>query len=212
MPVNNTNDKEANVAEVKDKDKNATAWEQLLQLEEEVDKARLAATKAGAKLKTANDEVNALLDERRRLAFNDKRLVDHRGNAADVPDNPVAAIDAKLAKVDLEDLALRYRHAKDLEELAMNEVHRFIVPVFWELVDSLRPEAEAAVENVRTKMAEAHEAVEEWMGVYRRSIGLTHPMGDVNGQDVPGVEHASALAKAVRNIELPLPLPVRRQV
>jgi hypothetical protein len=207
VPVND-NDKEADMA-VKDKDK-TNAWDQLLKVEEEVDKARLAASEAGHKLQQANDERNALLDERRRLAFNDARLVDHRGNPSDVPDNPVAAIDAKLVTYDMEDLALRYQHAKGLEEQAMAAVHAFIVPVFWELVDSLRPEAEAAVENVRTKMAEAHEAVEEWIGVYRRSVGLTHPMGDVDGRDVPGVEHASALAKSVRDIELPLPLPVRR--
>lgn len=193
------------MAKVKDK-----AWDELLKLEADVDKARLAASEAGAKLKTANDEVNGLLDERRRLGFNDKRLVDHRGNAADVPDNPVAAIDAKLADYDLEDLALRYRHAKDLEAQLMDEVYRFIEPRLWELVESLRPEAEAAVENVKATMAAAHDAIEAWIDVWRRSVGLTHPVEGVDSRDVPGVEHASALAKAVRDVELPVPLPVRR--
>jgi hypothetical protein len=187
-------------------------WDELLRLEELVSKARAEADEAGHQLKRNTDEATALLDERRRLAFNDKTLVDHRGYPTDVPDNPVKAIDAKLQDFDLEDDQLRYRHAKALEAQRMDEVHRFIEPVFWELVEHLQPEAESVVERVKTAMAEAHEAVEAWFAVYRRVIGLTHPVHGVDGRDVPGADHASALAKAVRDVELPVPLPVRRDV
>lgn len=189
-----------------------TTWDELLQLEEQVAKARTEADEAGRRLKRNTDEVTALLDERRRLAFHDKTLVDHRGNPSDVPDNPIKAIDAKLQEYDLEDDQLRYRHAKGVEAQRMDEVHRFIEPVFWELVDHMKPEAEAVVERVKTAMAEAHEAVEAWFAVYRRAVGLTHPVHGVDGRDVPGADHASALAKAVRDVELPAPLPVRRDV
>ena len=194
---------------VKD-EKRTSAWDQLLQLEEEVDKARKAANEAGRELKAKGDEVNALLDQRGRLAYNDKRLVDHRGHASDVPDNPIREIDAKLAEYDLEDSTLRYQHSKDLLAQAEQEVHRFIVPVFWELIEAMTPEAEHASERVRQAMAEAHDAVEGWIDTYRRVMGLTAPMADVDGRDIPGLEHASALAKAVREVELPVPLPVRR--
>ena len=194
---------------VKDK-KRTSAWDQLLQFEEEVDKARQAANEAGQELKRKGDEVNALLDQRGKLAYNDKRLVDHRGHASDLPDNPIREIDAKLAEYDLEDAALRYQHAKDLLAQAEQEVHRFIVPVFWELIEAVTPEAEHAAEQVKVKMAEAHDAVEAYIDVVRRVMGLTAPMADVDGRDIPGLEHASALAKAVREIELPVPVPVRR--
>lgn len=193
--------------------KNKTeTWEQLIELEGHVAKAREEANWAGHQLKRSTDEANALLDQRRRLAYSDKTLVDHRGHASDVPDNPIKAIDKKLQAYDIEDDQLRYRHAKEVEAQRMDEVHRFIEPVFWELVENLRPEAESVVERVKTAMGEAHAAVEEWVGVYRRVVGLTHPVQGVDGRDIPGIEHASALAKAVREVELPVPLPVRRDV
>lgn len=191
-------------------DKRGIAWDQLLQMEEEVNRARQAANEAGQKLRRTTDEVNALLDQRGRLAYNDKRLVDHRGHASDVPNNPIREIDAKLAEYDIEDDHARHEHAKALVAQAEQEVHRFIVPVFWELIDAYTPEAEQAAARVKDSMAEAYNAVEAYIDVFRRVIGLTAPMADVDSRDIPGLEHASALAKAVREVELPVPVPTRR--
>ena len=194
---------------VKDK-KRTSAMDQLLQLEDEVNKARQLSVEAGSTLKRNTDEANALLDERRRLAHQDPKLVDHRGMPSGVANNPIEEIDKRLREYDLEDDHARYEHAKRLLAQAEDEVRAFIPPVFWQLVEAVTPEAEQAAEDVRAAMAEAHAAVERYIDVYRRVLGLTAPMAEVDGRDIPGLDHAAVLAKAVREIELPVPVPVRR--
>ena len=53
------------------------------------------------------------------------------------------------------------------------------------------------------KIRDAYAAIEAWLTVYKRIAHLTVPMRHVDQRDIPGLEHASALAEALRDIELP---------
>ena len=197
------------MATVKTNKKASRAYAELAELEAALAKATEQSNVIGQELRSSQEEVDVLLDHRRRLVHSDPELVNHRGEPTKAKGNPVGQVDKKLAEYDLEDLRARYDHARALERKAQQRVYDHLQAHYGDVIDAFRPEAEQAAEDVRVAVAAAYDSVEAWLNTWRRGVGLTHPMADIDGRDVPGTEHASALLKALRGVELPVPSPPR---
>jgi hypothetical protein len=83
----------------------------------------------------------------------------------------------------------------------------YIEQYFLEIVGEWRPTAEAAVEEVRDKAGELTAALQHYLAVHGRSVGLTEPIRKLDGRDVPGIDPAAELLRAVTDLQLPVPVP-----
>lgn len=108
---------------------------------------------------------------------------------------------------DLVDLHARYDHARTLEAAAKQATHAHIEQHFDQLVEDLRPRAEAAVAAVRDKADEMLEAVGEYQAVWGRSVSFTEPVRGIDGRNVPGIDTVGDLRRMLEPLDLPVPLP-----
>jgi hypothetical protein len=181
---------------------------ELESLEAEWTKAKDKETQLGRELKAALELTAALHAQRETLAHREPSLVDHHGNPGS-PDNPVGLIDAELAKApDPNELAAKREHARKLTEKAKERVHDHIATNFAKVVEAFRPDAEKAATDVADAITPAIEATERYLAAHSRATGLTAPVPWLDGRNVPGIDSASELLKALRNLQhLPTPIP-----
>ena len=167
-------------------------------LNEARDEASALATEHSGKLRQAR----ALDDGRRQLIHRDPELVDHLG-APVGPDNPVGEIDKQVAALgDLNDLARRVEHSRQIERSAKQSWDDFVASHYSELLKANREEAEVVA-------AEANEGARVFAGTLRKYLefhsriaGFTHPVAGITTHVVPGLEAAVNLLKVAESVDL----------
>jgi hypothetical protein len=172
-----------------------------------LDKARADASALGTELATKLRQVQALADERRRLVHRDPTLVDHLGVPVG-PNNPVGKVDQEVEKLgDLQDLAQRAEHARQIERSAQQSWDDYVASHFSELLDAKREEA-VAVAASANEAARAFEAeLRNYMEFHGRIAGLTRPVPGIDTRIVPGLNTAADLLRLIEPVDLVPPIP-----
>ena len=178
--------------------------------EQEHTEAAALTNQASRTLKQQKDRAIELSDQRRQLADRDPKLILHTNEPnPEIEGNPLIAIDAELAKIDLADLEARLEHARKLEAKAKGDLDALIFASYSRLEEALAPEAEAAQDKALAALREAEASLEEFAGWHRRFIQLASHAPGLEARSVRGIEHVAALQKALRDPALPSPIPVK---
>jgi hypothetical protein len=189
------------------KTKAPSAADELDTLEQGWADAKAEADNLGRDFHDRRARAQDLLELRRHRIHRDPGLVDHRNQPVD-PDGEIAQIDRDVAALgDLVDLHAQFDHARTLEESAKRACYSHIETHFDDLVEALRPRAEAAVASVRDKADEMLEAIGEYRAVHGRAVWFTEPIRSLDGRNVPGINTVSNLMRTLETIDLPTPLP-----
>jgi hypothetical protein len=125
-----------------------------------------------------------------------------------VADNAVAKIDKKIEQLgDLADLGARVEHARRLEGAAKRAWEAFIAQNFRAVVASITPEAKAMSAAIRAAGDQLAAALDDWLRMHGRSVGLTVPVAGIDGRSVPDPGPIVGLKRSVENLDVPPPLP-----
>ena len=147
----------------------------------------------------------ALTRDREHRIAREPRLANLDGSPVEsISDNPIAQIDKALAEVgDVAVAKQKADHAARLAARVKQSIDVCKAEHFPELVEALRPEAEAAKAAVDARRAEGFAVLERFIGAYHRSVGLTAPIRRIDGRHVLGINEAASLRKAIEIGEVP---------
>ena len=188
------------------KRKTASALEQVHEREAAWKAAQDEATTQGRAAADAVERSRALHDERRRLVHREPGLVDHLNQPLD-KDGPIAALDKEIGELgDLAERQARYDHSRRLTDRAKQSWQDYVAGHLPEIVDELRPEAEAVTETTNGLIAAAHRGAAEYLGFVRRVEGYVGA-AKRDTRSVPGLDAASELVRFLEGWQLVPPLP-----
>ena len=170
-------------------------------------KAQDAASEASREHSERMRLTQGLTDERRRLAHHDPELVNYKGQPAK-PDNAIAKIDLKLAKLDVDDAAARVNHARELERVARQRFEDLVRAHGDALDAKRRPEGEALLAEYVEKAAALAEVSERILGFGKRSFELAH-IRQIDTRRIP-IDGAANTARLTRQLaDSPPALPIQ---
>jgi hypothetical protein len=167
--------------------------------------AKAHASELGSEFGAVSRQLQALHDERRKLVFRDPGLVDHHGQPnPDRKENPVAAVDAKIAELgDVEDLHARMVHARQLEQSAKQAAADFTASHLDELLAAVEPDAESASADVARAMDTLGEAAAAYLNLARRVDGWKGTDRARQHLRVPAIDTASDLVRMAEGYGVP---------
>lgn len=147
-----------------------------------------------------------LHEERRKLIHRNPQLVDH----LDAPigeSNPIHPIDRELEQVgDLGEFQAKVAHAQRLATSAKQAAADFIAAHYPLVIEGRRQEAEHVAATVNERVAEARAAAADYLELVKSLTGWT-VLAQRNPREVPHLDAAVALGRALDGWELPPPLP-----
>jgi hypothetical protein len=186
--------------------KRKSALVELETLEAKWNKAAEARSDLDRKHKARQDAARELFGRRESRLIRWPTEYNSDGSPAK-PDSEAAEIQRQIDALGQIDFTPEREHARRLEDAAKRAVMAHIEQHFLEIVGEWRPTAEAAVEEVREKAGELGAALQHYLAVHGRSVGLTEPIRRLDGRDVPGIDPAASLLRTVTALQLPVPVP-----
>jgi hypothetical protein len=132
---------------------------------------RDAATAAGREHSETANRARALEDQRRKVVHQHPELVNHRHEPVDT-ENPVAKIDAELAKLDVADAELKYRHCQELERVARQRFQDLVRAHGPAVEEARREEGEKLGAEWDAKAAALQDVTDRMHAYAQRSMQL----------------------------------------
>ncbi len=168
-------------------------------------KAAEEAKALGREHHTKVTRAQELGDQRQRLTHRQPGLVDHHQQPlASIKDNPVVQLDRETEALgDLADLGAQVEHARQLERVAKQDVQAYVAEHYTAILEALEAEGDRHAEALNAAIATVAEELERYIGHCQRLAGLaTMVRADTR---VSGLDQASAVARQMRDWNLPTP-------
>lgn len=186
--------------------KRGSALTELETLEAKWAAAAEARRDIGRQHQEKQNALRELLERRTRLLTGEPGQFNHDGSPL-TDDNNAAEIQRAIDALGQTDFTSEIAHLERLETAAKNVVHVHIEGHIAEIVDELRPAAEAVAAAVQDTLGPARAAVDAYLNMVRRSEGLTHAVRGLDVRAVPGLDPAAELQRVLQGWDLPVPLP-----
>lgn len=150
-------------------------------------------------------------NERLRLAVEQPAMFDQEGRAK--KGSEAAKLDAELESVREADLATVVAAAEERARRARRAVNDHIIANATVLMEEMRPEAEAVVEDLEAALRTVDSAGDRYFAVQQRASDLLRPVPGLDGQDVPNADHIAKLQRIARQaLGEGFPLPLSRSL
>lgn len=187
--------------------KTKSPTDELVGLEAVHAEALTEANRLDSEVQAASSRLRELAAEREDRTGREPRLVDHQSAPVD-PDNEIGRIDREIADVgDITDLAGRARHAGAITDQAWRDVEAFMDGHRDQLLAEHALVAERARDAAEAGMRAAVAGIDNYIDVVHRTVGLLRGDRKLDGRNVPGLDRAGELKRALEYPELPVPMP-----